>query len=317
MDRPDALQELHDELYRAQRTERVEAMMGSIGKARLLLARYRDSLSAAAGDAPARSLLRKADEPLVCYCPPGVCQAPKGFKGPCNRAAPAAPTPAAPLRGEALGDAEVQAIHSLPYVRDCLLRYAHRPCDDEAAAVVKAIATQVAALAQPATQGPTAKTDREWFEFCRPYVYLNGSHEMPNYAAICRAVIALAQPVPADPMDWPLPCDVTVGHRTMAKGVALRTLVLRMKVLYEMATGNDADAVASRTLEDSKALAASFLAAVAPRAGAEDWCCEKGQAAGVPVCDECAEISAGYSAAMAPRAEPDDTPLETGEGDAR
>ncbi|WP_422096849.1 hypothetical protein [Variovorax sp.] len=93
MDQPDALQELHDELYRAQRTESVEALMGSIGKARLLLARYRDSLSAAAGDAPARSLLRKAGEPLVCYCPPGVCQAPTGFKGPCNRAALAQPAP--------------------------------------------------------------------------------------------------------------------------------------------------------------------------------------------------------------------------------
>lgn len=28
------------------------------------------------------------------------------------------------------------------------------------------------------------------------------------------------------------------------------------------------------------------------------WCCEQGQAQGVPVCDECAEISAGYQAAM-------------------
>lgn len=72
------------------------------------------------------------------------------------------------------------------------------------------------------------------------------------------------------------------------------------------------------------------------------WCCEKGEAAGKQVCDECAAESAGYSAAMAPckagrtdrgalvcdgtdcyscdknfPAEPNDTPLETGEGDAR
>ena len=36
-----------------------------------------------------KSLLRKPLKPgerLVCYCPPGVCQAPKGFSGPCNRA---------------------------------------------------------------------------------------------------------------------------------------------------------------------------------------------------------------------------------------
>lgn len=84
---PDLLQDLHNELYRAQRTENVEVLMDSVGKARLLLARYRDSLSSAVADAPARSLLRKSGEPLVCYCPAGVCQAPKGFKGPCNRAA--------------------------------------------------------------------------------------------------------------------------------------------------------------------------------------------------------------------------------------
>ena len=57
-----------------------------------------------------------------------------------------------------------------------------------------------------------------------------------------------------DPMDWPLPCDVTVGHGTMLKGVALRTLVLRMKTLYEMATGRNADEVAGRSLEDRKAM---------------------------------------------------------------
>lgn len=36
-----------------------------------------------------KSLLRdpvKAGDRLVCYCPPGVCQAPRGFNGPCNRA---------------------------------------------------------------------------------------------------------------------------------------------------------------------------------------------------------------------------------------
>lgn len=72
---------------------------------------------------------------------------------------------------------------------------------------------------------------------------------------------ALVQPAP-DPMDWPLPCDVTVGHGTMRKGVSLRILVMRMKSLYEMATGNDADTVANRTPEERKALADKFLAAI-------------------------------------------------------
>jgi hypothetical protein len=44
---------------------------------------------------------------------------------------------------------------------------------------------------------------------------------------------ALVQP--ADPLDTPLPCDVTVGHGTHRRGTKLRSLVTRMKVLYEMA----------------------------------------------------------------------------------
>lgn len=42
---------------------------------------------------------------------------------------------------------------------------------------------------------------------------------------------------PKDPMDWKLPCDVTVGHGTISKGCSLRTLVTRMKVLYSIAVG--------------------------------------------------------------------------------
>lgn len=44
--------------------------------------------AAPSGEQP-KSLLRaplKPGERLVCYCPPGICQAPKGFSGPCNRA---------------------------------------------------------------------------------------------------------------------------------------------------------------------------------------------------------------------------------------
>lgn len=42
---------------------------------------------------------------------------------------------------------------------------------------------------------------------------------------------------PADPMDWPLPCDVTVGAGTHKKGVRLRSLVAHMNVLHKMALG--------------------------------------------------------------------------------
>lgn len=58
------------------------------------------------------------------------------------------------------------------------------------------------------------------------------------------------QPV-ADPMDWPLPCDVTVGNGTHKKGVPLRSLVARMKVLHGMAKLQPvADAALSQAAQD-------------------------------------------------------------------
>jgi hypothetical protein len=42
---------------------------------------------------------------------------------------------------------------------------------------------------------------------------------------------------PADPLDWPLPCDITVGAGTIRKGCTLRTLVARMHVLVDAAKG--------------------------------------------------------------------------------
>lgn len=69
---------------------------------------------------------------------------------------------------------------------------------------------------------------------------------------------------PPDPLDTPLPCDITVGHGTMRKGVKLRTLVHRMKVLYQLATGFNADEMASRTLQERQAA----LARITDPAGA-------------------------------------------------
>lgn len=60
---------------------------------------------------------------------------------------------------------------------------------------VKAEAPAAAGAAQA-----VAKTDKQWLEFCRPYVYMNGSHEMPDYAAICRAVVTLTQAKGTDDM---------------------------------------------------------------------------------------------------------------------
>lgn len=55
--------------------------------------------------------------------------------------------------------------------------------------------------------------------------------------AVESAILATRQPTPADPMDWPLPCDVQVGAGTHKKGVPLRSLVARMKVLHGIALG--------------------------------------------------------------------------------
>lgn len=53
--------------------------------------------------------------------------------------------------------------------------------------------------------------------------------------AISRAGWFVTPLEPFDPLNTPIPCDVTVGHVTMRQGVALRTLVMRMKVLYDLA----------------------------------------------------------------------------------
>ena len=53
---PTLLQDLHNELHLAQRTESVDVLLKSIGKARLLLARYRDSLAAPGAAIAAREV---------------------------------------------------------------------------------------------------------------------------------------------------------------------------------------------------------------------------------------------------------------------
>lgn len=53
-----------------------------------------------------------------------------------------------------------------------------------------------------------------------------------------------------DPLETPLPCDIKIGNITLRKGVALRLLVTRTKQLFEMATGESADAVANQSVEE-------------------------------------------------------------------
>lgn len=41
-----------------------------------------------------------------------------------------------------------------------------------------------------------------------------------------------------DPLDLPLPCDISAGHVTFRKGVHFRSVALRMQALYDLAVGN-------------------------------------------------------------------------------
>lgn len=52
-----------------------------------------------------------------------------------------------------------------------------------------------------------------------------------------RALLAAQEPRPEpdDPLDWPLPCDVKIGHGTHKKGTTLRSLQIRANAIYEMA----------------------------------------------------------------------------------
>lgn len=54
---------------------------------------------------------------------------------------------------------------------------------------------------------------------------------------------------PADPLDTPLPCDITVGHGTHRKGVKLRSLVTRMQVMYALAGNRQPDVLTQAALD--------------------------------------------------------------------
>jgi len=73
-----------------------------------------------------------------------------------------------------------------------------------------------------------------------------------------QAIADLEKQGQADPLDMPLPCDVKVGHVTIRKGVALRTLVAHMQVLYDMAQPNQP----AESRADAKSLSLELLGAI-------------------------------------------------------
>lgn len=133
------------------------------------------------------------------------------------------------------------------------------------------IAEVISEATEPADASPAGDRELDLYDEIEcdlPYLFGRASiegHESGQRLAVQvkakmrKARAALAQPAapvaqPGDPMNWPLPCDITVGHGTMRKGVKLSTLVRRMKVLYKMATGLDADEVANRSPEERQAI---------------------------------------------------------------
>lgn len=73
-----------------------------------------------------------------------------------------------------------------------------------------------------------------------------------------------------DPLEMPLPCAIKIGNITLRKGVALRLLVTRTKQLFEMATGQAADEVASQSIaERQRKLLALQVAVGSVEEGAE------------------------------------------------
>jgi hypothetical protein len=81
----------------------------------------------------------------------------------------------------------------------------------------------------------------------------NGGYVYIPAAIMVEALKSAEAAKTSDPLDTPLPCDITVGAGTMRKGVKLKTLVARMQVLHKMAmygkTGIDADVLMRRALD--------------------------------------------------------------------
>lgn len=117
---------------------------------------------------------------------------------------PPAPGAGAPPVGAEKPWAQKTALEKAPSIimqlevaAERFTRYSHDTIDgllQDATDVIRELAASPTPAPSEAVKGVSDRTDREWFEFCRPYVYLNGSHEMPNYAAICKAVLALTTP---------------------------------------------------------------------------------------------------------------------------
>lgn len=103
----------------------------------------------------------------------------------------------------------------------------------------------VKAMDAPAAQEPVA-WEFQHEETGRTTIQVNGGvNTLESYLKLSprhfyvRPLYAapVAAQAPADPLDTPLPCDITVGHVTIGKNCPLRALVHRMQALYSLSNG--------------------------------------------------------------------------------
>lgn len=115
---------------------------------------------------------------------------------------------------------------------------------------------------------------------------------------------AAPAPLPSDPMAWPLPCDVVIGHMTHKKGTSLQSLVNRARTLADMVREHAAEKLAPQAAPAPQAGPTPDMIragwALLPSAAGQPWDWGASKARAVYLAMQAAQ------AAPAPQAEPTD-----------
>lgn len=93
-----------------------------------------------------------------------------------------------------------------------------------------------------------------------------------------------AQPAPSDPLDWPLPCDITVGSSTIREGCPLRSLVSLMHIMGDAATSRSN----MRAFVD-EVLGLAFEGGTADGGDIQEWGVKHGVLVAVEMKEPCGE----------------------------
>lgn len=124
------------------------------------------------------------------------------------------------------GTAKQAGAESVEAVAGCLMRAGHER--DEA---VRMATESMAKILPPGRI--------EWSEI-KPFAVHHFTPDEPslpdNLAAVSANPVGLSDNLPADPVDWPLPCAVKIGGATFQQGVPLRRLVDGCQALWDLHT---------------------------------------------------------------------------------